>query len=454
MQLLKTLVLALPIVSLAVLDAREASACGGCFVSQSESTQVTGHRMILSVSNDQTTLWDQITYSGAPNEFGWVLPIKGKVEVGLSSDALFATLETLTEVVISSPTINCTPPGCFGSTGAGAPSDGAGGGSGGGVTVIAQEVVGPYQTVQLEATDPAALKNWLQTNGYSIPPDVTPVIDSYVSEGFGFLALKLIPGEGIDSMRPVRVTSSGANPLLPLRMVSAGTGAITSITLWVIGEGRYEPKNGFSSFEIKASDLVWDWDKSTSNYKDLRQAGFDSSGGKAWLIESAEPSYPGSIEYPLTDVVTYNTDVSGYDEYDGKSPDVQLSEDLAALTGTIDQNSMWLMRMHGELPRSALAKDLEVGASMNQDIVARYLQANQTIGTAPECPPVPQCPDPADSGEDDTWDGFWDDDSKSGGGSGSACAMTGGAGSHALLGGIALSAALLVSRRRRARKSS
>jgi len=49
--------------------------------------------MILSISQDRTTSWDQITYAGAPSSFAWVLPIKGQVEVGLSSDALFGTLD-------------------------------------------------------------------------------------------------------------------------------------------------------------------------------------------------------------------------------------------------------------------------------------------------------------------------------------------------------------------------
>jgi hypothetical protein len=70
--LIKTLFIA-PILALAVMPARDAAACGGCFhevnLQQTESTQVTGHRMILSVSKTQSTLWDQITYSGNPSSF-------------------------------------------------------------------------------------------------------------------------------------------------------------------------------------------------------------------------------------------------------------------------------------------------------------------------------------------------------------------------------------------------
>ena len=215
--------LAVATLGLALIPAEDASACGGCFVQQTENTQVSGHRMVLSVSQAETTLWDQITYQGDPSEFAWVLPIRGQVEIGLSSDALFAALEGATQVSVYSPQINCQPSTCndgsFGATG----SSGSGGGSeGGGVEIIAQEVVGPYETVQLSSSDPAALNQWLTDHGYAVPADVQPVITDYVNEGFGFLALRLVPGQGIDSMKPVRITSPGATPELPLRMVAAG----------------------------------------------------------------------------------------------------------------------------------------------------------------------------------------------------------------------------------------
>src|SRR5579862_8543967 len=86
---------------LALGHARDSSACGGCFVGETENTQVTGHRMIFSISTTETTLWDQISYSGNPASFSWVLPIRGQVTVGLSSDALFEELENDTQVTVS-----------------------------------------------------------------------------------------------------------------------------------------------------------------------------------------------------------------------------------------------------------------------------------------------------------------------------------------------------------------
>src|SRR5262249_50813476 len=142
----------------------------------------------------------------------------------------------------------------------GGPSSGFTGSSsssgGGGVTVISQMVVGPYDTVQLSSTNPTALSDWLTTNGYAIPADIQPVIAPYVSAGFDFLAMKLVPGASVSAMQPVSVTTPGASPVLPLRMVAAGVGVTVPITLFVVAEGRYQPTN-FPSFTIDASQIVW-----------------------------------------------------------------------------------------------------------------------------------------------------------------------------------------------------
>src|SRR4051794_13744354 len=103
----RTLLLAIPLLALSASRSDDARACGGCFIATSESTEVTGHRMILSISQARTTLWDQITYSGNPSSFAWVLPVKGVADVELSSDLLFGNLDSLTEVTVSAPELMC-----------------------------------------------------------------------------------------------------------------------------------------------------------------------------------------------------------------------------------------------------------------------------------------------------------------------------------------------------------
>lgn len=289
--------------ALAATDERTASACGGCFVppTQYDRTVVTDHRMAFSISPHQTVLWDQIKYSGDPREFAWVLPVRPGARVELANDAFFAALDASTQPTVASPAYygggyGCALTGCSSS----AAGDSASGGPGAGqVQIISQQVVGPYETVTLRATDPKALETWLVQHAYDIPDAIRPTIDAYVAEGFDFIALRLVPLCNERSMRPVRIVSPGADATLPLRMVAAGVGAKVGITLYVITEGRYHPQN-FPDAELDDTKLTWDRVQNRSNYEELSQAAMAANNGHSWLTEySGKPdlSIYGSSGY-------------------------------------------------------------------------------------------------------------------------------------------------------------
>ena len=385
-----------------LVRATPASACGGCFsppVTQTP-TVVTDHRMILSVSLQQTTLYDQIRYTGSPDSFAWVLPIAGTAEVGLSADVVFGTLDTMTRTTIYAPPRNCAPPPFCKNAGSDAAAL-AVDASAGGVQVLKSEVVGPYETVQLASTDPNALTDWLTGHGYDIPPDIQPVIDAYVQDGFDFLAMKLVPGASVQSMRPVRVTTQGASPVLPLRMVAAGTGDSVGITLWVIGDGRYEPQN-FPSFRIQDSEIVWDYSTQSSNYASLRQAYEAQSGNRAWELESATPfsisTFTNIVDYGGYTYPQYGYDagadydpIGDPDAGDGGMTAAQVRDaDLATLFAGINPTDARVTRMRADLGRSALDQDLVLQASADQSTLTNLRYPSKSIN-APACPTYPPC---------------------------------------------------------------
>ncbi len=458
MKLAQTLLLTVPILAGAILHASDSYACGGCAVPIDESTVVTGHRMLLSVSKTSTTLWDQIQYTGDPQTFAWILPIKGQVEIGLSSDVLFAQLSSLTATVVAPPPLNCPPPpSCWGwaEEDSGGFGTGAGGASNGGVEVIAEQAIGPYETVQLASQDPNALKNWLTSRGYNVPADVAPVIDTYIAEGFDFLALKLNPTAGINAMRPVRITAQGAAGSLPLRMVAVGTGAITPLTLWMVAEGRYEPTN-FPWFTIDVKDIVWNWDTSDSNYALLKAAGFTTGKNGNWLVQYAKPISEFTVSSPLQQVVDFLPDQSGYgDPADGyATAGMELQDDMDKAFGGLDPNSVWLTRINAELGRAALAKDLQIGASMDQSEVSNFFQATRATGRAPQCAVYDPCPPSGSNnpGGVDTggiwWGDFGDGNSSNGQPSTAGCAVRGETNGAAAILIMGLGLGVSVSRRR------
>jgi len=376
----------------------EAKACGGCFAPPGAETVVTDHRMILSVSKQQTTLYDQIRYQGSPESFAWVLPIVGTVQVGLSSDLLFTGLDNQTTTAVTAPPRNCPapPPECFSGQGFGG-GDASAAPSAGDVSVLQRAVVGPYETVQLRSTDAQALNTWLANNNFSVPDDVKPVIAQYVAEKFDFLALKLVPGKGVNDMRPVRVTTPGASAVLPLRMVAAGTGATVGITLWTIAEGRYEPQN-FPTYRIEDSEIVWDWNINRSNFSDLRKEKGAASGGKAWELESSLTLSKGQITNGLN---ARNGPPTAAGDYLGYSPvkDAQgtiiksaqavSEEDIEVLLNGMP-NSARVTRIRADLNHAALAADLLLTASTDQAVLPRDRQAKKEANQ-PLCPVYDAC---------------------------------------------------------------
>jgi len=450
---------------------RDARACGGCFQTPSQSGDViTDERMGFVIGTQQTTLYDEISYQGNPATFAWVLPIHGTVTVGLSADVVFAALDAATQTTILAPTLapcaSCQCGAFAGPNGAGSSSGGGSADGGTTVTVLSQQTVGPYDTVQLSSTNPTALEDWLGANGYVIPADIQPVLAAYVSEGFDFLALRLAPGQGVNSMRPVRVTSSGAGVSLPLRMVAAGTGATVGITIWVLADGRYEPQN-YRTFKVDPSTLVWDWSASSSNYSTVVAQQEQLMGNAAWQIESSLDLSPYQVESPiLADDPTQDyLPIDGGDAGTSMTADEVRQADLATLFpggGT----SVRVTRFRGDIAHTALSNDLVLHASADQSQLSNRYQVTVSAN-APTCPAVPNpCP-PCDYGSSGSSSGsgfggssggiFSSGGSGTSGGHGSGCATapTGGgdgdSGIPTLLGGLVGVTVLLKTRSRRRR---
>jgi hypothetical protein len=381
----------------------DARACGGCFHPPSMSgTVVTDHRMIFSVSPQQTTLYDQIEYTGSPTDFAWVLPIKGVVTVGVSSDVLFSTMDAATQTTIVAPAL---PPCPSCNRGVGVPAlvagpngaMSAGGSAEHSVTVLSQSVVGPYEQVQLQSADPQALQSWLAAHGYALPASIEPIVAAYVSDGFDFLAMRLQPGQGVQAMRPISVTTPGAGVTLPLRMVAAGTGATVGVTLWVVATGRYEPAN-FETFTMSGADLTWDFAANESDYATQRASKEAALMNAGWQVESSLSIDPFEIESPIladpaaSDYLSAapatgddaGAAVDGGDPDSGASAAAARAKDLATCFPG-GPAAVRITRMRADLSHAALTHDLVLQAASDQSALSNvYTCARWT--NAPVCP--------------------------------------------------------------------
>jgi hypothetical protein len=383
----------------------EARACGGYFQPPPPPTEVetvvSGHRMVFSTSPRQSVLWDQIQYSGNPSDFAWVLPVTPGAQIQLSQDAWMAALDAATAPVVTGPTSSCGSP-ATGGVGCGSSEEGvsaAGGsasgdaGSGGGVTVVSQQVIGPYQAVTVRASQGEALDTWLNANGYVVPTGIAPILMAYANEGMDFIALKLRPGEGVQAMQPVRIVTQGADATLPLRMVAAGVGTNVAIELYVISGGRYAAQN-FPQATVDFSQLAWDPYQNDSNFSTLTLQALSAGAGDGWITEFSGPlmydqlgaENPGLNEtyaslcrvqgspgtFPIGDDDAGDDSPTDAGPDDADAPDTSLPpmyfagcDDLSVAEVGLG-GAPWVTRLRADLPVGALATDLILGASSSQ----------------------------------------------------------------------------------------
>jgi hypothetical protein len=349
----------------ALAQAEPAEACGGCFAPPQTIQVVTDHRMVLSLSRDRTVLWDQFRYTGRPEDFSWILPIRNGPGVIIEeADNIF--LQAIDDV--AAPIVNPAPtPSCNLSSGGGfafGSADRAGAvptSASPGVNVINEQVVGPYQVATLAATDPMALRTWLQSNGYAVPAVISPIIDHYVALRMDFVAVRLRPNTEITQMKPLRIITPGYNPSLPLRMIAAGVADKVGLVLTVISESRIEAMN-FPNGEVRNEDLVWDYDNPTSAASDFL-AQFNrinrANNNRVWLTESAQTQSRFAIDNAMQQRCSGR--FGGPVQQNCLDSRVNPADSQVAFQPFGD--SAFVTRLRADLNATALDRDLQLAAS-------------------------------------------------------------------------------------------
>jgi len=362
---------------------RIASACGGCFAPTGTPNIVTAHRMAVSLSASETTLWDQIQYAGQPEDFVWVLPVSAGVEVELADNAFFEALAQNTRINMTAP---LPPTPCFcgdGGFGCGSSDSAsrAGGppsfrGDGGPVTVFHEGSIGPYETATVMSDDAMALVDWLQERGYGVPDSIVPTITHYSELGLAFAVLRLSAGAGVQQMQPVRITVPGLAPTFPLRMVSAGATEELSLELYVFAEGRTQTMN-MQTVEVDRTQITFDWATSTFDYDARFDATIREAGGRAWVAE-----YAGPLPFNLS-------------SYSSRDPDGTLhtpEEDLAVVHRGLP-SALNLTKLRTRMPPNLLDRDLVLGAAFTEQEITTQISVTRELNRAPDSDCSVECGD-------------------------------------------------------------
>jgi len=152
-----------------------------------------------------------VSFEGDAEDFAWVIPVPNKPEIAVTDPELFWELSDFTTRAI--------PRG--GGCGAAAPSDQDG------VEVIEEQVVGPYSTAILSATNATALVDWLSANGYIFPEEGEEIISEYIEKEWYFVATKINAveedtGDALaeGAIEPIILSFASDEIVYPLRITS------------------------------------------------------------------------------------------------------------------------------------------------------------------------------------------------------------------------------------------
>lgn len=271
----------------ALLSAAPAWACGGFFCSRTPIDQ-TGENILFVQDGDEIEAHVNILYQGEAEDFAWIVPTPSNPEVGISHASVFSTLQALTSARFQ---LNWeTDDGClfFGDDeeaafdDADAPNDG-------GVTVIQQSSVGPFDFAVLQAVSVEALFEWLGENNYDIPDNVRPFVEPYIIEGsdMHFVAFRLQNDRDVGDITPVTLRYKSTKPMVPIQLTAVATQPDMGVVVNVLGQLRAVPEN---YLHVTINEARINWLNGGRNYNQLITAAMDEAGGQGFFTEYAGTS--------------------------------------------------------------------------------------------------------------------------------------------------------------------
>jgi len=212
-----------------------------------------------STGNYTEQLILSVSFEGDAEDFAWVIPVPNLPEIAVTDAELFWELSDFTAVEVP------RGGGCYGAF------PGEGEGEDGGVDVIEEQVVGPYATATLSATNATALADWLNANGYIFPEEGQEIVSEYIEKEWYFVATKINAiEEGTNytlaegAIEPIVLSFASNQTVYPLRISSLSTKTATppEVLLYVLGAHVMVPEQyplyiGYGNWEINAFTLEY-----------------------------------------------------------------------------------------------------------------------------------------------------------------------------------------------------
>jgi Uncharacterized protein conserved in bacteria (DUF2330) len=110
------------------------------------------------------------------------------------------------------------------------------------VSILDRKIVGVFETTTIGAHDTKALQAWLSENGFAVPTNAEPVIESYIKDGWVFVAAKVRRDNAdteTSTPHPLSFNFKTDKPVYPMRLTGVDNGPL-SVELYVFSSARAE----------------------------------------------------------------------------------------------------------------------------------------------------------------------------------------------------------------------
>ncbi|WP_405442773.1 DUF2330 domain-containing protein [Streptomyces avidinii] len=205
----------------------------------------------------------RFSVGGDAHRAAWIMPVPGRATVELGDSRMFDELGRLTRPEHRSrgyfwPRERDWPFDPATGDTAGAPAPGSAAPP---VGVVGREQLGDFDVARLTATDPDALRNWLESNGFKLPDRLATEVKPYVDQKWEYVAVRLAPRDRDKPLRgdldPLRIRFESDRLVYPMRL-SRMARTPQSLGLYVLADHRMEPASpiGGSAPEVTFAGTI------------------------------------------------------------------------------------------------------------------------------------------------------------------------------------------------------
>jgi hypothetical protein len=297
-----------------------ARACGG-MVFPAHEQRVGGmsdQELFVFFGSEETVLVASAGYTGAPDEFAFILPLAQQpIAVQDGDTSLFIALDEFSapRVAVFVDDGESGVGLCGGGLKDGGAQNGGGDFGQGDVMLHQRGSTATYEYVVIGGDTGTAVADWLADAGFTLPADYAAALDPYVEDGAFFFAARVAPDAGAGALKPLELHLPPAAPEafeIPYGLAahSLAPGQPLRLATYFFAGGPVLPAN-YEAQAVDPDELVAR-SESETNYADLERAILDEPDG-AFVIDYSNPTDSSSLRVAFDDAVARGTDVAGAD---------------------------------------------------------------------------------------------------------------------------------------------